>query len=498
MNPHNEQRQIHICFVAPFSYSVFVPSTHHVFGGIEVQAHLLAKGLARRKDYRVSFVVWDHGQPSPQAVDGVTLHACAQGVYYDIGNHLAIRGYRYFLSLPRKIRLWFNPEKSDRLRKSVGTALSTGIKLKIDATSHWFRSAFIRTYNFVFNGLWVIIGFLTLRYVMIRMLVNRWVRLVMSRNISLANLQLASRITHLQRYDLYERIDPDIFVGFGASNLMAELVSSARLLGKKSIILIASDSDLSETYRKGSTQRNYYGCKADNCHYSLVEADQVVAQTRHQQRLTNERFGLACPVIPNPIDLGMQANPNRPREQRRYVAWIGKADGVKRPDLFLGLARRMPETEFRLIMNPSRPDVEKKVLADLPRNAIWSPRLSRDEVPDFLERAIAFVNTSVFEGFPNVFIESCRAGTPFLALNVDPDDALKTFGCGASADGDFERLVSMLDKTISDEETWRRYHHAAIDYVRHHHDQEACCDMLGSVIGEVLAIKSSKSEIGST
>lgn len=63
-----------VCFVSLYAYSLFNASTRYIFGGSEVRAWQFAKGLARRPGFEVSFVVFDHGQPSRELADGVTLY----------------------------------------------------------------------------------------------------------------------------------------------------------------------------------------------------------------------------------------------------------------------------------------------------------------------------------------------------------------------------------------------------------------------------------------
>ncbi len=62
-----------ICFVAQQAYNVLVPngSARHI-GGAETQQVLLARGLAQR-GWQVSMIVFDHGQPDGQVVDGIRL-----------------------------------------------------------------------------------------------------------------------------------------------------------------------------------------------------------------------------------------------------------------------------------------------------------------------------------------------------------------------------------------------------------------------------------------
>jgi len=60
-----------VCVVSLGAYPLLTRQDIELIGGAELQSVLLAKHLARR-EFDVSFVVFDHGQKSPDIVDGIT------------------------------------------------------------------------------------------------------------------------------------------------------------------------------------------------------------------------------------------------------------------------------------------------------------------------------------------------------------------------------------------------------------------------------------------
>jgi glycosyltransferase involved in cell wall biosynthesis len=56
------------------AYHFFNPGVEHVFGGAELQLHLLATQLAKDPEIEVSFIVGDFGQPRQEKLQGVTLY----------------------------------------------------------------------------------------------------------------------------------------------------------------------------------------------------------------------------------------------------------------------------------------------------------------------------------------------------------------------------------------------------------------------------------------
>ncbi|NQV82610.1 MAG: glycosyltransferase family 4 protein [Rhodospirillales bacterium] len=458
----SSQEKVHVCFVAPYTYSLFNPDTQFPFGGIEVQAHLLASGLARREQYDVSFMVWSHGKDTAQKRFGVSLGTIEP--YPDPFFAEANKWVRSFVAATYGAaiggieRVTENPpQPSNPKAENSGPGKAPSVRAFLSPIA------------------WVIISYVTNK------MFRRRVRTVLGG----VRTDLAKRIMNIGRYQKYQEVDADVYVGFGASNLMAELASFCKVEEKKLILLSASDSDFSADYYKGSKKKNDYGDLGDNCHFSILSADRLVVQTAAQGKLARDGFGVGSVVIPNPVNLEIQSEPRKPWSDRRYVAWIGKADDIKQPDILVALARSLPDIEFHIIMNSSRPEVQQRVLDNLPANVTYKENLPYSEIPLFLQDALALVNTSRFEGMPNAALEACRAGAPVVSLNVDPAGMLKEGGCGLCANGSFERLASNLRNLVDNTEEWGRFHNNAIDYVGRHHDQDTCVDALAAEISNL-------------
>lgn len=66
-------KPIRVCFVMLKAYPVFNPEVKKIFGGAEVDFYYLATELAKDKDYDVSCIVADYGQPKVEVREGVAL-----------------------------------------------------------------------------------------------------------------------------------------------------------------------------------------------------------------------------------------------------------------------------------------------------------------------------------------------------------------------------------------------------------------------------------------
>lgn len=69
----NDETQIKVCFETQRAYPLFNPAVDSVFGGAEVDLYYLATELAKDRDFVVTFVVGDYGQPDVECREGVTL-----------------------------------------------------------------------------------------------------------------------------------------------------------------------------------------------------------------------------------------------------------------------------------------------------------------------------------------------------------------------------------------------------------------------------------------
>jgi glycosyltransferase involved in cell wall biosynthesis len=120
--------------------------------------------------------------------------------------------------------------------------------------------------------------------------------------------------------------------------------------------------------------------------------------------------------------------------------WAGGAASYKRPGELLDLAEAVPEARFVMVL-AGRDDRVAQRAARLP-NVELHGALPRAELLERLDRAIAIVNTSEFEGMPNTFLEAWARGVPALSLAIDPDGLLAGRGLGITADGDRNALAA--------------------------------------------------------
>jgi glycosyltransferase involved in cell wall biosynthesis len=171
-------------------------------------------------------------------------------------------------------------------------------------------------------------------------------------------------------------------------------------------------------------------------------ASTLVAQTNDQVEIAREQLGRT----PTLIRSLCEPAPETDAEPEAFL-WIGGLIDYKDPLAYVALAEQLPAARFWMIGTDRGGEWAElagqvRAAADrLPNFELLPPR-SRAEVLELYPRAVAVVNTSQFEGFPNTFMEGWARGAPALSLRLDPDGMIERHGIGAVADGTIDGLVS--------------------------------------------------------
>lgn len=272
----------------------------------------------------------------------------------------------------------------------------------------------------------------------------------------------------------WRRHPVDIICCFGNNYRSAETIADCKRVGTVTVLCLASDLDLSDTYSPGAKGANDYGEPRWMCHYAVANADYVVVQSETQRRMLRDRFGRKGVLIRNPVVLDRSASEPWPERARRdLVLWIGRSDTFnKRPALFLELARRCPDLRFLMIVNQTNPEVLQRLHRERPVNLEIIQRVPHSEIWNYYRRARAFVNTSNYEGFPNTFLQSGVAGVPIVSMEVDPEGIFDAHGCGLNAHGSPDALEAGVRRVWAEHGFAETLASRMKDYVVRNHDFE--------------------------
>ncbi|CUH82631.1 glycosyltransferase [Tropicibacter naphthalenivorans] len=119
-------------------------------------------------------------------------------------------------------------------------------------------------------------------------------------------------------------------------------------------------------------------------------------------------------TVPNPVDPGIPVAPRPTSNARPQIFWAGRLDAQKRVDLALGIARALPEADFRIwgetVMGGAP-------LPPLPDNVTLEGRYDRfADLP--LQECDTWLYTSGWDGVPMMLLEVAMTGVPLVGSDV--------------------------------------------------------------------------------
>ena len=237
------------------------------------------------------------------------------------------------------------------------------------------------------------------------------------------------------------RASADIYFKKGASLVTAFVGLYCKVNRKALVLRTAQDIECDGTY----IRENWLRGKAFL--WALKQAKQVFVQKDANKASLKETTGVSAIVLPNGHRI-LEAS----TQNRDCILWAGRSTKVKQPQLFIKLAKEIPQEQFIMICQQAKDDNKYDELlasAKTIPNLTFIERVPFHEIDSFFQRAKIFVNTSSSEGFPNTFIQACKCSTPILSLNINPDRFLDQYNCGFCSYGDWSEFVSELKKVIS-------------------------------------------------
>jgi glycosyltransferase involved in cell wall biosynthesis len=216
--------------------------------------------------------------------------------------------------------------------------------------------------------------------------------------------------------------------------------------------------------------------------YGLRRADAIVLQSARQRILLSQHHGREGRIIRSCYQAPAAAPIAQPGG---IVLWVGTIREVKRPDMFVEIARLLPEVRFRLVGGPTEGDVAmqarferlKSLATDIP-NLELAGFVPFAEVEKHFDQASILVSTSSNEGFPNTFLQAWARGIPVVS----------TFDAGTADTGgelpfEFAHTAAeaalKIRRLTSDHEYWRkRSLFSQAYFLRHHSVESAIRDYL--------------------
>ena len=180
----------------------------------------------------------------------------------------------------------------------------------------------------------------------------------------------------------------------------------------------------------------------------------IVAQTPEQLASYQQRFG--SNQVRQILNYNHEEETNSlPFSERQGILWVGHLMPVKRPELVLELARRLPHIPFTVIASTASwiEVKEQEAALSAQTNIRYLKNLPLREMAPFFREARIHLNTSRSEGFPNTFLQAIASGLPLATTGIDPGGLIKQHNLGYASE-DLDHLQDWLDRTCCNPKHW--------------------------------------------
>lgn len=218
--------------------------------------------------------------------------------------------------------------------------------------------------------------------------------------------------------------------------------------------------------------------------YGVYNAHHVVVQSERQAQMCRKTYGLGSTLIHSchakPLD---QQN----GDAGGPVIWVGTVKPLKRPELFLDLAERLPQFRFRMVGGAAAGAAHFEALQ---RRA---SRLDNVEMIGFVpyvdidrqfDGASILVNTSIVEGFPNTFLQAWSRGIPTVSF-FDSGARVEGADVGVSVPN-LDAMVHAVQTMKTDPRLWQQYGARSQEYFDQNHTIERAVNDYEQVLRELM------------
>lgn len=235
-------------------------------------------------------------------------------------------------------------------------------------------------------------------------------------------------------YRLIKRLSPDIIYTQGITYITAVGVHYAKSHKIPMVLHIASQIDVEKAkYHQLGIKAIFEFLNQHIAKYVIRNATKIICQAKYQNRLLISNYGRSCNLLlpnfhPIPEHTIKKTLPIK-------IVWVANFKPLKQPELFIKLAGHFQDrnnVKFIMIGRPARVAWQKGLSEKIDRisNLKYMGELSIHGVNKILSESHIFVNTSLYEGLPNTYIQAWMRKVPVVALNSDPDDVIKAEGIG--------------------------------------------------------------------
>ena len=290
---------------------------------------------------------------------------------------------------------------------------------------------------------------------------------------------LRALLSRLESMDYYKKVEAEIYHSqaisyntFAAQRAMPHSIHLVTFQDPYDLHEWRKISQVDEKYQFTPTFRLRIIVENRLLSQACKRADGLYSQAKFLIPKAKRLFGLkeSPTFLPNPIYI-----PDRSirKSDSPLVCFLARWDPQKRVELFLRLAKELPDIDFIAMGRSNDPRTDaliRKRYTDLP-NLTLTGFVSEEEKSRILERSWLLVNTSIREALPVSFLEALAHETPILS-GENPDSITKCYGYHVKGDNYSAGLRYLLRY-----ERWRELGRLGREYVEKVHKADKVLDM---------------------
>jgi len=279
------------------------------------------------------------------------------------------------------------------------------------------------------------------------------------------------------------RAAADVYYVSPAGVQVGQVALWARRNRRRMVLRVASDADCDPGRLLISfwRDRKLY-------EYGLRRADAILAQSAHQQELLRRNYGLDSSVVSSLLDIPDSTLPLGQRDIS--VLWVSNIQRLKRPNMFLELAQRLPTLAASMVggAQPKTRRLFERVRSAASRvsNVTFHGPLPYRATQRLFDRARVFVNTSEIEGFPNTFLQAWVRGIPVVSF-FDPDGVIQREGLGQTV-ASVEEMAATVQRLAVDPQLWAETSARCLAYTARRYGEDQTVAPYVEALGRLMAV----------
>jgi glycosyltransferase involved in cell wall biosynthesis len=205
--------------------------------------------------------------------------------------------------------------------------------------------------------------------------------------------------------------------------------------------------------------------------YLLKKSDYITLQHSGQKFISTSSKSNQV-IFSNIIDLSCLPVAENP--SKNYFIYAGSLTMLKGADYLLKLINIIDESIAIVVVGLPQGEKPKEIYEELrkKKNVILKGRKSHKETLDLISNAKALINTSYYEGFPNIYLEAWGTGVPVISLTVNPGNIFNKYKLGVCCNSDLNRMKTCMETNETD--TFDKAELRA--YVKRFHDLKSAAD----------------------